>query len=146
MRELSTSIYDLNPGALIKKMNSISRKILLVCATVAVFALAVAASQNKFGQPKSILHIITVQWKADSTAEQRQAAINGVKTMASQIPGVTNVWLNTIKAQGGKDAVIVMEFKDKAAFDAYVAHPAHKKWEEIYIPIREQSLTHDVTN
>jgi hypothetical protein len=144
MRKLS--VYELNPGALIKKMNSISRKTLLVCAIASAFALAVAAGQNKFGQPKSILHVITVQWKADSTAEQRQAAIDGVKTMASQIPGVTNVWLKTIKVQGGKDAVIVMEFKDQAAFDAYVAHPAHKKWEETYLPIREQSLTHDATN
>lgn len=134
-------------------MNSISRKVLLVCALVAVFALGVVAGQNKsakleyaFGQPKSILHVITVQWKADSTAEQRQAAIDGVKTMASQIPGITNVWLKTIKVQGGKDAVIVMEFKNQAAFDAYAAHPAHKKWEEIYIPIREESHTHDITN
>jgi hypothetical protein len=126
-------------------MNSISRKILLVCALSAVFALGLVAGQNKFGQPKSILHIITVQWKADSTAEQRQAALDGVKTMASQIPGITNVWLKKIKAQG-KDNVIVMEFKDQAAFDAYVAHPAHKKWEEIYIPIRELSQTHDITN
>ena len=112
-----------------------------------VFALGVVAAQNKFGQPKSILHIITVQWKADSTGEQRQAAINGVKTMASQFPGITNVWLKTIKVQG-KDpgAVIVMEFKDQAAFDAYAAHPAHKKWEEIYLPIRDLSHTHDVTN
>jgi Stress responsive A/B Barrel Domain len=126
-------------------MNSISRKILLFCATATVLALGVVAGQNKFGQPKSILHIITVQWKADSTPEQRQAALDGVKTMASQIPGVTNVWLKTIKVQG-KDAVIVMEFKDQAAFDAYTDHPAHKKWEEIYLPIREQSLTHDITN
>ncbi|HEU0179978.1 MAG TPA: Dabb family protein [Blastocatellia bacterium] len=127
-------------------MISISRKILLVCALAAVFALFVVAAQNKFGQPKSILHVITVQWKADSTNDQRQAAINGVKTMASQVPGVTNVWLKTIKAQGNKDNVIVMEFKDQAAFDAYVANPAHKKWEEIYLPIREQSLTFDITN
>jgi len=126
-------------------MNSISRKILLFCAMATVLALGVVASQNKFGQPKSILHIITVQWKADSTPEQRQAAIDGVKTMASQIPGITNVWLKTIKSQG-KDNVIVMEFKDQAAFDAYTEHPAHKKWEEIYLPIREQSLTHDATN
>jgi Stress responsive A/B Barrel Domain len=126
-------------------MNSISRKILLLCATATVLALGVVAGQNKFGQPKSILHIITVQWKADSTPEQRQAAIDGVKTMASQIPGITNVWLNKIKVQG-KDNVIVMEFKDQAAFDAYVDHPAHKKWEEIYLPIREQSQTHDITN
>jgi hypothetical protein len=126
-------------------MNSISRKTLLLCAIATVFALGVVAAQNKFGQPKSILHIITVQWKADSTAEQRQAAIDGVKTMASQIPGITNVWLKKIKVQG-KDNVIVMEFKDQAAFDAYAAHPAHKKWEEIYLPIREASLTHDITN
>ena len=126
-------------------MNSISRKILLFCAMATVLALGVVASQNKFGQPKSILHIITVQWKADSTPEQRQAAIDGVKTMASQIPGITNVWLKTIKSQG-KDNVIVMEFKDQAAFDAYTEHPAHKKWEEIYLPIREQSQTHDITN
>ena len=126
-------------------MNSISRKILLFCATATVLALGVVAGQNKFGQPKSILHIITVQWKADSTPAQRQAAIDGVKTMASQVPGVTNVWLKTIKVQG-KDAVIVMEFKDQAAFDAYAAHPAHKKWEEIYLPIRAQSITFDTTN
>jgi hypothetical protein len=127
-------------------MNSISRKILLFCATATVLALGVVAGQNKFGQPKSILHIITVQWKADSTPEQRQAAIDGVKTMASQIPGVTNVWLKKIKVQGGKDNVIVMEFKDPAAFDAYTDHPAHKKWEEIYLPIRELSHTYDITN
>jgi len=127
-------------------MNSISRKTLLVCALAAVFALCVVAAQNKFGQPKSILHIITVQWKADSTDDQRQAAINGVKTMASQVPGVTNVWLKKIKVQGGKDNVIVMEFKDQAAFDAYVANPAHKKWEEIYLPIRQESQTFDITN
>ena len=126
-------------------MNSISRKILLFCATATILALGVVAGQNKFGQPKSILHIITVQWKADSTPDQRQAAIDGVKTMASQVPGVTNVWLKTIKVQG-KDAVIVMEFKDQAAFDAYTNHPAHKKWEEIYLPIRELSNTHDITN
>ena len=126
-------------------MNSISRKTLLLCAIATVFALGVVAAQNKFGQPKSILHIITVQWTADSTAQQRKAAIDGVKTMASKIPGITNVWLNTIKVQG-KDAVIVMEFKDKAAFDAYVGHPAHKEWETIYLPVRGVSQTHDITN
>ena len=127
-------------------MNSISRKILLLCALASVFALGVVVAQNKFGQPKSILHIITVQWTPDSTEQQRQAAIDGVKTMASQIPGMTNVWLKAIKVQGDKDTVIVMEFKDQAAFDAYTSHPAHKKWEEIYLPIRGQSQTFDITN
>jgi len=126
-------------------MNSISRKVLVFCALAAVFGLGVVAGQNKFGQPKSILHVITVKWNAESTPEQRQAAIDGVKAMASKVPGITNVWLKTIKVQG-KDAVIVMEFKDQAAFDAYTDHPAHKDWEKLYLPVREQSQTHDITN
>ncbi|MGH9834370.1 MAG: Dabb family protein [Blastocatellia bacterium] len=126
-------------------MNPTLRKVLLGCALAVVFAAGLVLGQNKFGQPKSILHIVTVQWKAGSTPEQRQAAIDGVKTMAAAIPGMTNVWLKTIKVQG-MDAVLVMEFKDQAAFDAYAAHPAHKKWEEVYIPVRERSLTHDITN
>ena len=126
-------------------MNSISRKVLVVFALAAVFGLGVVAGQNKFGQPKSILHVITVKWNAESTPEQRQAAIDGVKAMASKVPGITNVWLKTIKVQG-KDAVIVMEFKDQAAFDAYTDHPAHKDWEKVYLPVREQSQTHDITN
>jgi hypothetical protein len=126
-------------------MNSTLRRALLGCALCAIFAACVAVGQNKFSQPKSILHIITVKWKEDSTAEQRQKAIDGVKTMASQIPGITNVWLKTEKVQG-MDAVMVMEFKDAAAFQAYADHPAHKKWEEIYLPVRGESRTHDITN
>src|SRR5262249_1445045 len=128
-----------------RNMNSTSRKILLGCALVAVFGAGLVLGQNKFGQPKSILHVITVQWKADSTPEQRQAAIDGVKTMAAQVPGMTNVWLKAVKVEG-MDAVIVMEFKEQAAFDAYANHPAHKKWEEVYLPVRERSQTHDITN
>jgi hypothetical protein len=126
-------------------MNPTLRKALLGCSLIAVFAAGLVLGQNKFGQPKSILHVVTVKWTEGSTPEQRQAAIDGVKTMAAAISGMTNVWLKTIKVQG-MDAVIVMEFKDQAAFDAYAAHPAHKKWEEIYLPVRERSLTHDITN
>lgn len=126
-------------------MNSMTRRALLACTLIAVFAVGIAMGQNKFGQPKSILHIITVKWSADSTPEQRQKAVDGVKTMAAKVPGITNVWLKTVKVQG-KDAVIVMEFKDQAAFDAYAAHPAHKDWEGLYLPVRGESSTHDVTN
>jgi hypothetical protein len=126
-------------------VRNVPPKALVACALLMAFAAGLVFGQNKFGQPKSVLHIITVQWKADSTAEQKQAAVDGVKAMAAQVPGVTNVWLKPIKVQG-MDAVIVMEFKDQAAFDAYTTHPAHKKWEDVYLPVRERSQTHDVTN
>jgi hypothetical protein len=130
-------------------MNSNTRRVLpaflIPCALIAIFAVGLVVGQNKFGQPKSIVHVITVKWNADSTTEQRQKALDGVKTMAAEIPGITNVWLKSEKSQG-KDAAFVMEFKDAAAFKAYASHPAHKKWEDIYLPLREESATSDITN
>lgn len=126
-------------------MNSMPRRVLLGCTLTAIFAAGAVVGQNKFGQPKSVLHIVTVKWKEDSTAEQRQKAIDGVKTMASKYPGITNVWLKPLKVQG-TDAVFVMEFKDEAALKAYVDTPAQKEWYDVYLPIRERSQTHDITN
>lgn len=133
-------------------MNSTSRKTLLVCALTAVFALGVVAGQNKFGQPKTVIHVVAVKWKPDSTAEQRQKAIDGVKTMAAELPGVNNIWIKTMKVQGTGpgtryDAAFVIEFKDEAAHKAYADHPAHTKWvNEVYDVIREESRNHVITN
>lgn len=122
------------------------RKLILAAAAVAVFAAGLAA-QNKFGQPKSIIHVVTVRWKADATEAQRQAAIDGVREMARKIPGIRNVWTKTVKVQGqGYHNAFVMEFANEAAFKAYDNHPAHREWEKIYVPIRDQSTTHDITN
>ena len=122
-----------------------TRRILLGCTMIVILAVGIAIGQGKFGQPKSVLHIVTLKWKEGTTAEQRQKAIDGVKTLASKYPGITNVWLKPIKVQG-TDAVFVMEFKDEAALKAYVDTPAQKEWYEVYIPVRGQSQTHDVTN
>lgn len=126
-----------------------------------VLAIVVAAGAqvaNKYGTPKSILHVVTVLWTAESTPEQQQAALDGVKKMASEIPGIKNVWIRKVAVQGrgpqGKDGkpgrpystVFAIEFEDQAAFDRYGDHPAHRAREKIYLPIREQSTTHQVSN
>ncbi|MFM8393511.1 MAG: Dabb family protein [Acidobacteriota bacterium] len=132
-------------------MNKTLGRVLLGCAMTLIFITGLVIGQNKFGQPKSIVHVVTLKWKAEATPEQRQKALDGVKMMATEIPGIKNVWLKTIKVQGPNaqtpfDSAFVMEFVDEAAFKAYVAHPAHKKWEDIYIPLRDSSRTHDITN
>lgn len=119
----------------------------LVAGALAVFGAGMLAGANTFGTPNSVLHIITVQWKATATPEQKAAAIDGVKKMAGEVPGIKNVWLKTLKVQPGEYGnVIVMEFQDEAAFKNYAANPAHKEWESVYLPVREESRTHDVTN
>jgi len=125
----------------------IAKTATIVAAIVAVFGAGILTGANSFGTPKTILHVITVQWKASATPEQKTAAIDGVKKMAAAVPGIKNVWLKTLKVQPGEyNNVIVMEFQDDAAFKAYVANPAHKEWESVYMPVREESRTHDVTN
>jgi len=118
-------------------------------AVAAIFAagVLVGQGQNKFGTPSTVLHVVTVQWKADSTADQQNAAIEGVKTMAAQTPGVKNIWIKKIKVQPAEfSTIFAMEFENKAAFDRYTDAPAHKAWEKVYLPVREKSTTHDVTN
>jgi hypothetical protein len=39
-----------------------------------------------------------------------------------------------------------MEFADEAALKAYTDSPAQKKWYEVYLPIRGESRTFDITN
>jgi hypothetical protein len=122
-------------------------KKVVLAAGIFAAGILVGQGQNKYGTPQSVLHIVTVQFKADSTAAQQTAAIEGVKTMAAQTPGVKNIWIKKIKVQPAEySTVFAMEFENKAAFDRYTDAPAHKEWEKLYLPIRERSTTHDVTN
>jgi hypothetical protein len=123
------------------------KKMLLLMAGAVLFVSGWMMGAQKYEKPKSLLHIVTIRWKEGATAAQKTAALKGVETMASQIPGVTRVWTKGIKVQGeGYTDAFVMEFADAAAFKAYADHQAHKEWEKIYLPIRGESTTHDVTN
>lgn len=127
------------------------RRVLFGAVLIAVFAAGVIVGQNKYNQPKSVVHVVTVKWKTDATDEQRAKAIEGVKTMAEKIPGVKNIWLKTLRVQSPSqdrpyNAAFAIEFESEAAAKAYADHPAHKEWESIYVPIRDESRSHQVTN
>jgi hypothetical protein len=102
--------------------------------------------------PKTVIHFITVAFKADATPAQIQAALDGAQNLPSQYKGITRVWTKSLKVQNVAEAkvkkthVIAMEFTDEAALKAYADSDAQKKWYEIYLPIREQSTSFDVTN
>jgi antibiotic biosynthesis monooxygenase (ABM) superfamily enzyme len=96
--------------------------------------------------PKTVIHVVTVKWKADATPAQIQAALDGVKALPAAYPGITRVWVKSIKVQGDKSNAIVMEFADEAALKAYADSPAQKEWYKVYQPIREESTTFDITN
>jgi antibiotic biosynthesis monooxygenase (ABM) superfamily enzyme len=118
---------------------------LLVIATLAV-GPARAAEKASVTAPKSVIHVITVDFKDDATPAQIQAAIDGIQRLPSAYPGVTRVWTRAIKNQSGKSHVFVMEFADEKALADYTDSKAQKAWYETYLPIRKQSATSDITN
>jgi hypothetical protein len=125
--------------------------VLLGCTLCAIFAAGVVVGQNKFGQPKSVIHVVTLKWTPESTPAQREKAIEGVKTMASKVKGIKNIWLKTLRVQGPSsevkfDQAFVIEFENEAAVQAYADDPAHKDWEGVYLPVRAESRSHQITN
>jgi len=131
-------------------------------AGVLLIAMGAAAgfAANKYGKPKSVIHVVTLCYKDGTTEEQKKSVLDAIEKMASEVPGIKNVWLKSVKVQGAYSEkqsdgtfkprpftdAFVLEFEDPAAFDKYANHPAHKAFEELYIPLRGRSSTNDITN
>ena len=96
--------------------------------------------------PKTVIHVVSVKWKADAKPEQIKAALDGVQALPAAYKGITRVWTKPLKMQGEWSAVFVMEFADEAALKAYTDSDAQKEWYKVYLPIREHSNSHDITN
>ena len=121
------------------------KKFLLALLTVGLLAFG-AASASAQSAPKSVIHVVTVKWKAGTTDAQIKAALDGVQKLTSTYKGITRVWTRAIKVQGDKTHAFVMEFADEAALAAYTNSDAQKEWYTVYLPIREASTTFDITN
>lgn len=120
------------------------KKFILPALALSLFT-ALASGQSTTA-PASVIHVVTVKWKPDATAEQIQAALDGVRKLPEQFKGIKRVWTKSLKVQGGKANAIVMEFADEAELKAYADSPAQKEWYKVYAPIRAESTTFDITN
>ena len=106
----------------------------------------IASAQSASTAPKSVIHVVTVSFKAGTTEAQIKAAIDGVQKLPAQFKGITRVWTNVVKNQTDKSHIFVMEFADAKALKDYDGSAAQKEWYKVYLPIREESKTSDITN
>lgn len=97
---------------------------------------------------KSVIHIINVKWKDEATPEQIKAAVEAAHQLPSKYPGIKRVWTKNLKyqSQEGYKQAIVMEFESEDALKKYTDSAAQQWWYKIYLPIRDESRTHDITN
>ena len=124
-------------------MNKFAKSVLIVLLGVVLFGVGVLVGAHHIEKPSSVIHVVTVDWKAGATPAQIQAALDGVANM--DYPGLKRVWLRSIKSQT-KQAAFAMEFESEKALEDYAGSDAQKKWYEVYLPIRELSVTSDITN
>ena len=123
-------------------------RIALVTILMSLSATATwLVAQNKFGTPKTIIHVSLIQWKEGVSAADKKQVLDGVKDMAARIPGMKNVWTKALRVQpqGYHDAFVI-EFEDQAAADRYAKDPVHEAWTEAFAKIREASLSPQITN
>lgn len=128
------------------------KKLLLPLLTAALLSLGAASASASDTAPKSVIHVVTVAWKEGTTPAQIQAALDGAKALPAAFKGITHTWTKAVKVQNPpgttvkRTHIIVMEFADEQALKDYGDSPAQKEWYKLYLPIREQSTTHDITN
>jgi hypothetical protein len=114
---------------------------------VGLFACGYVAGQNRFGQPKTILHVVELKWNPTATDADKQKAIEGIKDLAAKVPGIKNIWIKGERMQPRDfNAAYAIEFRDRDAADAYAESKVHAAWEMQYVPLREASVSIQVTN
>ncbi len=76
----------------------------------------------------SVFHVFAFQWKAEATEDQKARARRDIAAFQGQISGLLETHVGPNISPRGKGYTFggIMRFKDKAALDAYVQHPAHQ--------------------
>jgi hypothetical protein len=111
------------------------------------FATHSVAALNKFGQPKTVIHVVAYKFRATTSLNDQEQAIAGIKDMAAKIPGVKNIWLKTERNQiRDFDGVYVIEFTNAEAAADYAESPIHDAWRKKWEQLRENSLSFQVSN
>lgn len=119
-------------------MVEFTRRMLLRAGSVAAGAAPLlpllsakdASAQSDAG---TVFHIFAFQWKPGTTDAQIEKATRDIKAFQGTIPGLLQTHVGPNISPRGKGYTFggMMQFKDQAALDAYVQHPAHQallKW------------------
>jgi antibiotic biosynthesis monooxygenase (ABM) superfamily enzyme len=128
---------------------SIVAGFLLFAGGIAVGSVATARVHaiNRFGQPKTVIHVVAYKFKATTSENDQDEAIAGIKDMAAKIPGIRNIWLKTERSQiRDFSGVYVIEFSSPEAAADYAESPVHDVWRKKWEQLRENSVSFQISN
>jgi len=121
---------------------------LFLAGCVAGSALTQKASAvNRFGQPKTVIHVVAYKFRDATSQNDQEQAINGIRDMAGKIPGIKNIWLKTERNQMRDwSGVYVIEFASPEAAADYAESPLHETWRKKWEQLRENSVSFQISN
>jgi hypothetical protein len=78
---------------------------------------------------KMICHVFMMSMKPGVTAEQRQALIEGIAKLPTEIDGIVSFksGADLGLTSGNTDVVLIAEFEDEQSFRSYLDAPAHRR-------------------
>ena len=118
-----------------------------VALSLCLFGGGYVAGQNRFGQPKTIIHVVEIKWNPGVSAADKQRVLAGVKEMAGKIPGIKNVWLQADRLEPRDfNSAYAIEFQNRDAADTYAESKLHEAWDASYVPLRYASISIQLTN
>ena len=91
-----------------------------------------------------VTHIVIFSWVAGVTAEQIGALGTALDRLAEQLSALATIrhGPDLCFRDGNGDYALVATFADRAGWDAYQAHPAHKAFvRDVVTPIQASRLT-----
>lgn len=112
-----------------------------------VFVGGYSAGEPRTGHPKTVIHVVIIEWKADTSDADKNKILTGAESMAKRIPGVRNVWMEGSRIQPNRfSTAFAIEFESSAAAEAYADNPIHESWTDQYNPLITDSISVEVTN
>ena len=132
-----------------RRASQIAAMALIFAAGMATGGIAVrhAAASNKFGQPKTVVHVVAYKFRDATSLNDQQEALAGIKDMAAKISGIKNIWLKTERNQlRDFSGVYIIEFSSAEAAADYAESPLHETWRKKWEALRENSLSFQVSN
>ncbi|HUL34329.1 MAG TPA: Dabb family protein [Candidatus Eisenbacteria bacterium] len=137
-------------------MESRKRRGLRILAGIVLFLAGALAGSlftqrvsavNRFGQPKTVIHVVAYKFRAATSQYDQDQAINGIRDMAAKIPGIKNIWLKTERNQlQDWSGVYVIEFTSPEAAADYAESSIHDVWRKKWEALRENSLSFQISN
>jgi hypothetical protein len=73
-------------------------------------------------------HVVLFRFVPESTPEQRDAVLEGLRGLPAQIPELLDyrVGPNAGSAENNFDFAVVADFAEPEHFEVYIEHPAHE--------------------